>query len=190
MIEFVKDWYALLLIIATGGVGWLIKTRTEWWKSNTAKAEEAAKQEKLKHDMLKEQALASASIEANQVGMQTMVAALAGSVAREREAWALVTSIREDRDSTMREMGTLRESVATLSTAHNDCERRLLQFQQSLVIFEEKQEAERRMFRLRYDDATEKNHRLFNENRRLGGNATATDLVGPADLSLPAKGKE
>lgn len=148
--------YALLLAIAGGIVAFLIKARKEWASSKTNALMETAQQS----------------------GVASVLAALAGAQVREKEAWALVTQARVDHDRLMGDMGTMREDIAELRTSEENCQRNLQDFRNQL---ETRDITHRDEVRGNKNTIANQKQVILNqarEIRKLGGDPNITGILG------------
>lgn len=153
--------YGVLLVIAGGVLAFLVKARGEWAKSKTNAVMEAAQQ----------------------AGIASMVEALAASGARERmagereqEAWAMVRSSREERDSLSREIGGYREEVAQLRTMEENCRREVADLRESQAASDREHEGVRRTLNNAVKQLEARLHDMSNRLVGKGGTLTGTDI--------------
>lgn len=166
-LDAVREWYGLgLPIVCTvvgGGITWFIATRTQWFKSNTAKAEEEAKQAKARS-----QAFAAATIEAIKAGdasaYGTMLKWMEGQLVEQSSQHQAVRVMLQSENITLRNqfdlaqnrIGGLIEDVAELQGKDLLCqaalaEHRLQVTQQSLIHRQEQGVLNRRIDSLNFD---------------------------------------
>lgn len=186
MIDIIKDWYGLLLLVAGGVVTWLISTRTSWFRSNTVKAEEEAKQQKLLA-----QAKTVAAIERINAGdateygvmLEWMKAQLIEQAAQHQAIRKVledtISSLRLELDGALRRAGHLVEDLAEARGRLEAITREFEEFKAQEIRSHMLSNDEKRVLRNANADLQERNRKLWNDKRELGGNPSYTDIAGP-----------
>ncbi len=193
MQDFIREWWSVVvLVLGGGGLGgaatWFITQRTAWFRSNTVKAEEEAKQERARA-----QAFAAATIDAIKAGdasaYGTMLEWMKGQLLEQSENHAVsrdqmqgeMTTLRARADAGDRRISALIETVSDCEARDTAARRELGELRVNMTQALIMKDREREVVTRQNVELIAQNRKLIVENLHLRGLAdvTATGLFGP-----------